>query len=226
MLAARQVDMLRLRALPLLLLTALLGVGAPPAHAETTAAAALLQRVPSSPESGSATYDRALFRHWTDADGDCQNTRAEVLLAETRTAATTSASGCTVAAGSWYSPYDGRTWTRAADVDVDHVVALKEAWESGARSWTSTDRTRFANDLSYGRTLLAVTDEVNAAKADRDPAQWLPPRAAARCTYAVNWVLIKYRWRLAVDATERAALSSLLSSTCGARTVVVPARAR
>ncbi len=219
--------MLRLRALPLVLLTALLGVGVPAAHAETTTAAGLLQRLPSAAESGSPTYDRTLFRHWTDADGDCQNTRAEVLLAETRTAATfTSTSRCTVATGSWYSPYDGRTWTRAGDVDVDHVVALKEAWESGARSWTSTDRTRFANDLSYGRSLLAVTDEVNAAKADRDPAQWLPPRTAARCTYAVNWVLIKYRWRLAVDPTERAALSSLLSGTCGARTVAVPVRAR
>ncbi len=177
-------------------------------------------------EDGSTTYDRSYFRHWTDANGDCQNTRAEVLLAETRDTPTfTSSSSCTVATGRWYSYYDGLTWTAASDVDVDHVVALKEAWESGARRWSTTDRTRYANDLGYSRTLLAVTDNVNQSKADRDPAEWLPPRTAAHCTYAVNWVLIKYRWRLTLDSTERNRLFTLLSGDCGARAVTLPARA-
>ncbi len=133
--------------------------------------------------------------------------------------------GCRITRGKWYSYYDGLTWTYASDVDIDHVVALKEAWESGARYWGSTNRKRFANDLGYGRSLMAVTDNVNASKGDRDPAQWLPPRSSVHCKYAVNWVLIKYRWRLSIDSAERSKLSSLLSGDCGASTVTIPARA-
>ncbi len=76
----------------------------------------------------------------------------------------TSSSRCTVASGRWYSYHDGLTWTNASDVDIDDVVAPKEAWESGAHSWSSTNRTTFANDLSYGPSLVAVTDNVNASK--------------------------------------------------------------
>lgn len=214
---------------PLLLLAALaglVGVVPPPASAETTTARALLSRLPVAVESGSTTYERTAFRHWSDADGDCLSTRAEVLVAESRVAvAYTSSSRCTVATGRWYSYYDGLTWTVAGDVDVDHVVALKEAWESGARAWTASRRERYANDLAYGRSLVAVTDDVNASKGDRDPAQWLPPRSAARCRYATTWVLVKYRWRLSVDLAERDRLSSLLSGDCGAAVVTVPPRA-
>ena len=66
-----------------------------------------------------------------------------------------------------------------SDVDIDHVVALKEAWDSGARSWSSVNRKRYANDLGYSGTLVAVTDNVNASKGDRDVAQWLPSRRIA-----------------------------------------------
>jgi enoyl-CoA hydratase/carnithine racemase len=117
----------------------------------------------------------------------------------------------------------------AADYDAelaDDVVALKEAWDSGAKSWSATDRSRFHNDLGYAWTLDAVTDNVNSAKGDSDPAQWLPPLTSARCTYAIHWVAIKYRWRLSVDSTEKAKLSSILSGTCGARTLTIPPRAR
>ncbi len=214
-------------ALVLALLVGLLGIGSvPAAQADTTTARALLFKIAVSAEGGSTTYDRTYFRHWIDSNGDCQNTRAEVLIAESRVTPTyTSSSRCTVAAGRWYSYYDGSTWTNPSDVDIDHVVALKEAWESGARSWSSTTRTRFANDLSYGRSLVAVTDNVNASKGDRDPAQWLPPRSSVHCRYATTWVLIKYRWRLSIDSTEKSRLSSLLSGACGASTVTIPARA-
>ena len=132
---------------------------------------------------------------------------------------------CTVARGRWVSWYDGATWTIPSDVDIDHVVALKKAWESGAWSWTATNRQRFANDLGYAWTLDAVTDNVNARKGDRDPAQWLPPSPSVRCSYTIHWAAVKYRWRLGVDSTERATLLSILSGTCGARGVTVPARA-
>ena len=213
---------------PLLLVAVLVGlVGAlpAPATAETSTARALLSRLPVAAESGTTTYERTAFRHWSDADRDCRSTRAEVLAAESRVAvAYTSSSGCTVATGRWYSYYDGLTWSAAGDVDVDHVVALKEAWESGARGWTAERRERYANDLAYGRSLIAVTDDVNASKGDRDPAQWLPPRSAAHCRYATTWALVKYRWRLSVDAAERDRLASLLAGDCGAAVVTVPSR--
>ena len=82
-----------------------------------------------------------------------------------------------------------------------------------------------ANDLGYAWTLDAITDNVNASKGDRDPAQWLPPSTSVRCSYAIHWAAVKHRWRLGVDSTERAALLSIRSGTCGARGVTIPARA-
>ena len=62
-----------------------------------------------------------------------------------------------LATGRLYSYYDGATWTKASDVDIDHMVPLKEAWESCARLWSVTNRTRYANDLGFYATLIAVT---------------------------------------------------------------------
>jgi hypothetical protein len=91
-------------------------------------------------ENGSG-YDRAHFKHWTDANGDCQHTRTEVLIAESKVKPTYSRSGWSVVKGRWYSTYDCKTWTDPLDVDIDHLVALKEAWDSGAKGWSATNRT-------------------------------------------------------------------------------------
>ncbi len=196
-----------------------------PALAATTTARSLLFKVVVAGENN-AYYDRSKFTHWIDANGDCQNTRQEVLVGESRLAPSyTTSSRCTVRTGQWISRWDGATWTIPSDVDIDHHVALAEAWGSGARSWTSTDRKRFANDL-YGPALNAITDNLNSSKGDRDPAQWLPPKTSTRCTYAIYWVQVKYRWRLTMDTAERSALSSILSGTCGSREVGIPARTR
>jgi len=114
----------------------------PSAQASTTTARALLSKLTVKAESGSGTYSRSYFRHWIDADGDRCDTREEVLIAESKVTVRFG-SGCRVTTGKWYSWYDGATWTNASDLDIDHVVALKEAWESGARSWSSTNRTRY-----------------------------------------------------------------------------------
>ena len=153
-------------------------------------------------------YQRDAFVHWIDADSDGQDTRAEVLIQESKT--TVTLSGGTVVRGKWVSYYDARTWRRASDVDIDHVVALKEAWDSGARRWNTDTRRRFANDLGDRRSLVAVTDNVNQAKSDRDPAQWLP-RKAAQCRYVKEWVAVKHRWKLAVDKAERRALLKVVN---------------
>lgn len=194
--------------------------------AAVTTARQLLALVPTAAEQSSSTYSRAAFRHWVDADRDCQDARAEVLIRKSRTPVTfTTLKRCTVVAGSWFSWYDGATLSAASSVDVDHVVALKEAWESGAHAWSPTDRERYANDLGFAGSLQAIRDSVNQSKSDRDPAQWMPPRAAARCEYAATWVQVKFRWRLAVDTAERSALNRTLAS-CPGTSIVSPPRAR
>ena len=189
--------------------------------AETTTAADLLRALTVAGERGDATYDRAKFRHWVDANGDGCDTRQEVLIEESRKAVAYGVD-CTVTSGRWYSYYDGVAWTNPSDVDIDHVVALKEAWVSGARRWGEGRRQRFANDTRFAGSLVAVTDNVNSSKGDRDPAEWLPDRA--RCRYAIQWARVKYRWRLTIDRAERAALSDILRGGCGARQVRLPPR--
>ena len=198
---------------------------AEPASATTITARSMLLKLVVKAEIGNSTYSRTNFKHWIDANSDCQNTRAEVLIAESKVTPTHTSSRCSVAKGKCVSYYDGATWTNPADVDIDHLVALAEAWGSGARLWSATNRMRFANDLGFSASLVAVTDNVNMSKSAKDPAEWLPPRTAARCTYAIQWVQVKYRWRLSIDSAERARLSSILSGTCGGRAATVPARA-
>ena len=189
----------------------------------TTDALTELAKVRISPEY-TVGYDRDLFPHWKDLDGDGCDTRKEVLIRDSRSAAVVGSS-CTVTTGNWYSPYDGATWTNPSDVDIDHVVALNEAWQSGAYAWTTQQRTNYANDLTDSRTLLAVTDSVNQSKSDKDPTQWLPPLVEYRCAYLANWVSVKVRWSLTMDEAEHAAVKTALAgcgSVVGASPVAVP----
>jgi hypothetical protein len=121
-------------------------------------------------------------------------------------------SACSATSGTWRSPYDGATWTAAADVDIDHVVPLKNAWISGASSWTTSKRESFANDLTHPQ-LIAVTDNVNQSKGDRSPDAWKPPLTSYHCTYARMWVRVKYTWALKVTSAEKSALTTMLN-TC------------
>ncbi|MEV7790503.1 HNH endonuclease family protein [Streptomyces sp. NPDC087512] len=153
-------------------------------------------------------YDRDLFPHWITQSGTC-NTRETVLKRDGSGVVTDSS--CAAVQGSWYSPYDGATWTAASDLDIDHLVPLAEAWDSGASAWTTSRRQAFANDLTRPQ-LLAVTDNVNQAKGDQDPATWMPSRTAYRCTYVRAWVQVKYYYGLSVDSAEKSALQNYLVS--------------
>lgn len=174
--------------------------------------AAAVDLLPTATESRDG-YQRSSFKHWVDADRDSCNTRAEVLISESRVAPTVEA-GCKVTAGTWYSYYDGVTVNAPGGLDIDHMVPLAEAWDSGASAWTAARREAYANDLGSDRSLVAVTAKTNRSKADQDPAGWLPPLADARCTYTADWVATKLRWRLTVDDRERSALVGLANG-CG-----------
>uniref|UniRef100_UPI0006E1D86D HNH endonuclease family protein n=1 Tax=Streptomyces prasinopilosus TaxID=67344 RepID=UPI0006E1D86D len=152
-------------------------------------------------------YDRDLFPHWITVSGTC-NTRETILKRDGTNVVTDSA--CAATSGSWYSPYDGATWSAASDVDIDHVVPLAEAWDSGARNWATSQRQAFANDRTRPQ-LIAVTDNVNQAKGDKDPAEWMPSRTAYRCTYVRAWVQVKYHYGLSVDSAEKSALQGHLA---------------
>ncbi|MGW4359404.1 HNH endonuclease family protein [Streptomyces californicus] len=122
------------------------------------------------------------------------------------------------AGGSWLSYYDEVEVTDAKRLDIDHMVPLAEAWDSGAHDWTPERREAYANDLSAERSLVAVTAKTNRSKADKDPAAWMPPAESARCTYLVDWTATKLRWGLAADESEQAALLEL-AEPCTDKTV-------
>lgn len=105
-------------------------------------------------------YERTKFKHWVDADKDGCNTRAEVLKAEAVTAPEQGAN-CRLSGGRWYSPYDDRYITGPSGLDIDHLVPLAEAWDSGASAWSPAERQAYANDLGDERALIAVSAASN-----------------------------------------------------------------
>lgn len=185
----------------------------PPKSGANVTALQLLGRITVARERP-AGYSRALFKHWIDADRDSCNTREEVLISESVTPAQVDPYGCKVIAGDWFSPYDGVTHTDPSDLDIDHVVALKEAWDSGAFSWSASRRQSYANDLTSRASLIAVTAGVNRSKGDKDPTNWMPPRKEYWCTYLTDWVAIKSRWGLSMDQSEHGRIRNVLSTQC------------
>ena len=181
----------------------------PPNIPSYTTAVSRLAALTVAAESHQSTYNRDLFPHWITISGTC-NTREEVLKRD-GTAVVVNSS-CAPISGTWRSPYDGATWTAASDVDIDHMVPLAEAWASGAWAWTTARRQTYANDLG-GPELWAVTDNVNQAKGDKDPAEWKPPLSSFSCTYARAWIQVKWYYSLTIDSAEKSALNGMLG-TC------------
>lgn len=185
---------------------------APAATNPAAGAVAALNALPVTAEPRRSGYDRDLFDHWVDANDNGCDTRCEVLARDLDPTLGSS--------GGWRSAYDGVTRLNPSEIQIDHVVALAEAWDSGAASWPEDRRRAFANDLTERRALIAVTGESNQAKSDLDPADWLP-RNEDRCRYADAWVAVKTRWALSIDRDEKAALASILNS-CGTTVAWVP----
>lgn len=168
-------------------------------------------------------YERTKFRHWIDADRDNCDTRREVILEEALVRPEVGPK-CALTGGIWLSPYDDVTVTDQGGLDVDHLVPLAEAWDSGASAWTAKERERYANDLDEPRALIAVTAKSNRSKSDKDVADWLPPALNYRCTYATDWATIKTRWGLAIDQREADALHQIAAGCEDAPITVTLAR--
>lgn len=156
-------------------------------------------------------YDRdRYFGDWADADGDCLNTRHEVLAQETQVPPTLGVGGCEISAGRWVSSWDNRVHPSPSTLQIDHTVPVHEAWGSGAKFWSQARRVAYLNDLGDPRALTAQTTALNVDKNGQGPQNWMPP--ANRCAYIGQWVAVKIRWGLSIDFGERDALVNYANS--------------
>lgn len=188
--------------------------GAPPSARE---ASRMLGTLRVAPAGSMAGYSRERFVHWSDAqengwnvsDPSC-DTREAALIRDGRKVQV--GDGCDVASGRWLDPYTRRTYTDPADIDIDHVVPLANAWRSGASGWSADERERYANDPEV---LLSVEDNANQEKGDKGPEAWKPPNRSYYCEYARRWIWIKSDYGLSVNPSERSALKGMLARCQG-----------
>ena len=145
----------------------------------------LLTTIAFADSAGCPKYERKSYRHWIDEDRDCQNARHEVLIAESSsTVVFKTEKGCRVVSGKWLGAYSGKAFTDASQLDIDHLVPLKEAHESGGHAWNAYKRRDYANDLGDPNTLIAVDRGLNRQKGASDTADWLPPNEVYQEEYA------------------------------------------
>jgi 5-methylcytosine-specific restriction endonuclease McrA len=162
-------------------------------------------------------YDRKLYKHWIDENKDCRDTRVEVLIRDAIPGTVEEGrkgSKCIVTAGRWEDPYTGQTLTDPKALDVDHVVPLKNAHESGAWAWSAERKREYANDLRHPEHLLAVSARENRKKGDKGPDRYLPPNQSDECHYVENFLRIKEVWGLDVTEDEENAAAAVLNG-CG-----------
>ena len=167
-------------------------------------------------------YDRGDWRHWTDEDSDCQDTRQEVLIEESATPVAYTDSGqCRVVSGDWIGPYTGERSYDPGELDIDHMVPLANAHWSGGWAWSPERKRQYANDLSYDGHLVAAKASANRSKGSAGPEDWRPPDRGHWCQYAIDWVTIKEIWELTASAAEADALAEMLKTCAPMQTLVV-----
>ncbi|MFH0179995.1 HNH endonuclease family protein [Streptomyces cacaoi] len=190
------------------------GAGATAGGGAALAAAESLAVKGRAPKTG---YDREKFGSaWADTDSNSCDTRDDILKRDLEEVKFTGGV-CKVSYGVLESdPYSGKdvTYRRGSSkVDIDHVVALSDAWQKGAKYWDAGKRIALANDPL---NLLAVDASTNRSKGDGDTATWLPPNKAYRCTYVAAQVAVKKKYELWVTAAEKSAMEKVLE-TCPAQ---------
>ena len=152
-------------------------------------------------------YERKDWRHWEDHDGDCQDARQEVLVEESLDEVTFETDRqCRVETGRWYGAFTGAYFEDPGDVDVDHMVPLKNAHNSGGWAWGPAMKEEYANNLGDDDHLIAVQDNANQSKGARGPDEWMPPDETYWCQYATDWTEIKARWDLTMTDPEAEAV--------------------
>ncbi len=173
---------------------------------------AIANAEPISRKSANPGYERAQFGHgWDDADGDCQDSRAEALISTSTTPVRfADEQRCRVVTGRWISMFTGNVIQNAGDIDIDHVVPLKWAWDHGASSWTKAKRDKFANDPV---NLIPVEASLNRSKGAQGPESWLPP--SGKCQYVSRFVRIVKVYGLQPDQAKFNRYKQQLADYCG-----------
>jgi hypothetical protein len=127
---------------------------------------------------------------------------------------------CKVIGGTWTDPYSNESYTfteQPSGAQIDHVVALSNAWQMGADLWTDEVRTEFANDPL---NLIVTVASLNAQKSDSNAASWLPPYKPGRCDFIARQVAVKTKWQLFVTSSEKSAMLGILSKPECSQTVL------
>lgn len=164
----------------------------------------LLILLATTASNAAENYNRSNWKHWIDADRDCQNTRHEILIESSQTPVIfKNELECTVKIGKWLDPYTGKTITDASKIDIDHIVPLSEAHKTGGAKWDAKTKKKFANDPL---NLIATENRINRQKSDKAPHQWKPPNSQYHCEYAQRWRIIKDKYRLEYEYEEMIAL--------------------
>jgi hypothetical protein len=176
------------------------------------APAAILETLDVKGRAPLTGYAREEFGpDWADVNRNGCDTRNDILA---RDLTETVIENCVVMSGSLNDPYSGlevhfvRGPVSSMDVQIDHVVALANSWQTGAFQWDEAKRQAFANDP---RNLLAVRGDLNLQKGDGDAATWLPPKKSFRCDYVTRQIGVKAKYGLWVTAPEKAAMQRVLS---------------
>ena len=165
-------------------------------------------------------YDRDQWGRWSDADGDCQDARQEVLISESLVPVTyRTARQCRVASGEWFGAFTGSTVDEPGALDIDHLVPLANAHRSGAWAWPEARKRDYYNSLDDADHLIAVTASANRSKGARGPEEWRPTNESYWCEYARDWVTIKQTWSLTATSAEAQALEEMLGR-CEAPTIL------
>ena len=158
-------------------------------------------------------YTRAQFPHWSDPDRNGCDARNDTLKRDlTNITYKVGTRDCKVLAGQLVDPFSGKALIFSSEkstVDIDHVVALSNAWQTGAAYFDKTKRSQIANDPL---NLLAVDAKLNRQKGDADAATWLPPAKSYRCDYVARQIAVKIKYSLWLTAPEKSAMSKILAS--------------
>lgn len=155
------------------------------------------------------------FGTWMDNTHDttCFNTRGLVLIRDSKVPTEVMpANRCFIGKGLWNDPYTNNSFTDAKDIQIDHMVPLKEAYVAGASDWDWKKRCAYANFMGNAYHLMSVDGKANNAKSDKGPDQWLPPNRAFACEYVGNWLHIKAIWKLMMSAQEVQAIADTIKT--------------
>ena len=165
--------------------------------------------------TGITRYNRKDWRHWIDEDGDCQNTRAEVLISQSQVSVEFATSrDCRVIKGSWIGRLTGVLLSDASDVDIDHVIPLSYAHRHGGFSWSPSKKKQFANDPL---NLIPTYDIENRRKSDKGPSEYLPSDKDLACSYIKRWQAIRIKYDLNIAPDDKVIIRNMISTTSAER---------